>query len=163
MKTSVHAFEKPSHSSWLMWTATTFGSLALLTIGLAALLNFGTTQSQAAVTVTNCTEEAFRSALAVGGTISFTGSCSITLTGLVNIATNTYIETGGNAVTISGGNTNRIFTVASNVNFTITGLTLSNGRSTNGGAIFISNNATVQLTNCTLSANNAVEIGRAHV
>jgi hypothetical protein len=155
MKPPVHAFEKQSSSPRLAWTPRKFGSFSFLAIGLAALFNFGTAESQAAGTVTNCTEEAFRFALTGGGSISFTGNCSLTLTGSVNIAANTSIETGSNVVTLSGGDTNRIFTVASNVSFSITGLTLRNGRSTNGGALLIANNATVQLTNCTLSANNA--------
>ena len=130
--------------------------LGLLVIVLAAAIGFGAMPIRAAGVVADCTDQAFRSALAGGGIINFTSACSITLTGTVTIASNTTILTSGSGVILSGGDSNRIFTVSPGVVFNMNGLTLSNGRSTNGGAIYIGTNATVQLTNCTLTANNAI-------
>ncbi len=153
MKTSVHALEKQSRLTLMHRTSRQLGLLAVV---LAVAFDFGTMPIQAAGVVADCTDQAFRAALAGGGTINFTSACSITLTGTVIIASNTTILTSGNVVTLSGGDSNRIFTVSPGVVFNMNGLTLSNGRSTNGGAIYISTNATVQLTNCTLTANKAI-------
>ena len=133
--------------------------LCLLAATILSIFHFSAPSLHAAGTVTDCTDEAFRVALDGGGIINFTSACSITLTGVIPITTNTTILTSGNAVTLSGDNTNRIFSVSAGVVFNMNGLTLSNGRSTNGGAIYIGTNATVQLTNCTLTANNAVGLG----
>ena len=158
MKLSVCDFAKLSCKCSLGTTSQTGRRLGSLALSLATLLHFTAIDLRAAGVVTNCTDQAFRSAIAGGGAINFTGTCSITLTGSVSIVANTTIDTGGNIVTLSGGDSVRLFTVASNINLALTGLTLSNGRSTNGGAIFINTNATVQLTNCILTANNAIGV-----
>lgn len=118
-------------------------------------MDFGSMLFRVLGTVNNCRDKAFRAALSGLGLVGFTGNRSITLNGTVNIASNTTILTSGNAVTLAGDNTNRMFTVSSGVVFTMTGLTLTGGRNNNGGAIYISTNATVQLTNCNLTANSA--------
>ncbi len=159
MKISFRDFDKQHDRSQSLLSPRTFHRLCSLAVASLAIFHFGTPNLHAAGTVTNCTDEAFRSALNGGGIINFTSACSITLTGTVSVISNTTILTSGNAVTLSGGDAVRIFTVASNINLSLTGVTLSNGRSTNGGAIYISTNATVQLTNCTLTANNAIGVG----
>lgn len=111
---------------------------------------------RADVVVTNCGEAELVAAVAAGGLVAFSGSCNLTLTAPINIAADTILDGNGQTVTVSGGNSNRIFNVASGVNLTIRGLTLSNGTSTNGGALFIASGATVQLTNCTFSSNRAI-------
>src|SRR5438093_22441 len=115
------------------------------------------TPARAQVTVvTNCTELAFTNALAAGGIVTFTQDCSgITLTAPIIISTDTTIDTGGHSVHING-NQLLVFTVTNAAHFTNVGLTITGGRGTNGGALCINSNATVLLTNCTFSGNNAV-------
>lgn len=130
----------------------------LIVAGLLCLLN----AAPGAGIVTDCTENAFRLALTNGGSVTFTGSCSLTLTQQIIITADTVIDTGGNSVSLSGGNSNRIFVVNSGVTLRLAGLTLANGRSTNGGALYINTNAIVSLTNCTLTANTAAGISGNH-
>ncbi len=93
--------------------------------------------------------------------------------GTIYIAQGTYYESGININTnmtiigesqqntiINGTNSgNSIFTIASGVNATIINLTLTQGQSNNGGAIY--NNGTLTVTNCTLTdtANSSVAGG----
>ena len=87
--------------------------------------------------------------------------------GTIYIAQGTYYESGININTnmtiigesqqntiINGTNSgNSIFTIASGVNATLINLTLTQGQSSNGGAIY--NNGTLSVTNCTLTDNTA--------
>jgi len=61
------------------------------------------------------------------------------------------------ALSFSGGNSSGVFTIASGVTATLTGLTISGGSATSGGAI--DNSGTVNLINDTLSGNSAATGG----
>jgi predicted outer membrane repeat protein len=65
---------------------------------------------------------------------------------------------GASQLTISGGNTSRVFEVdGSSTNVILSGLTITQGSATVGGAIY--NNGTLTITNSTLSGNSAVDGG----
>src|SRR6516164_4142313 len=79
-------------------------------------------------TVNNLTQAELEAALAGGGTVLFGASGTVTLTNTIAVALNSTLDANSNAVVISGGNAVRLFQVASNVNFSIKGLTLADGR-----------------------------------
>jgi len=137
---------------------------ARIITGLLILLGLSQETVRAEGVVTNCTTEAFRAALTGGGTVTFTNNCSLTLTQGVRIASDTTIDGGANNVTISGPSaTNvagvRLFLVNPGVTLTLLNLTLSNGRRTNGGAIF--NQGNLVAIDCTFSSNKANGISGA--
>jgi predicted outer membrane repeat protein len=141
----------------------------LATLLIATLLAFTglelfQPQVLAATNLTDCTEQGLKNALAVGGSITFGCSGTITLTttpsaGIV-IATNTSLDATGQNVTINGANNKRIFTVNLAVSFSLKGLTLTGGKTGGteaGGAI--NNNGTLSLTKVTISNSSANEGG----
>jgi hypothetical protein len=105
--------------------------------------------------VTNCTESDLRAAMAVGGTVSFACDGTITLTSTIANTADTTLDGSGHQIAISGGGNVRVFFVASNVTFTILNLTILNGVSTNGGAIYNAGGI-VNGTNCTFSVNTVI-------
>lgn len=105
--------------------------------------------------VSPCTEASLNAALAGGGTVTFACAGTITLTTTKVVSVNTILNADGYNVTLSGGSNTRLFYVNTNVNLTIDGLKLVNGRSTNGGAIF-NNGGTVKATNSLFAFHSAV-------
>ncbi len=88
---------------------------------------------------------------AVARTVSLTGGEILINTSL------TINGPGANLLTLSGNNTNRVFRVASGgLNVSISGVTISNGRSDYGGGIIASSNLT--LAACSI-INNAASAG----
>ncbi len=106
----------------------------------------------AAGTVTVCNEANLDAALSGGGTVTFACDGTITITTTKSISANTILDAAGRTVSISGNNTVRLFTVNPAVNFSVHNLTLANGRSTNGGAIY--NSGTLVVSNCIFSGNS---------
>ncbi|MBH8564824.1 cadherin-like domain-containing protein [Nostoc sp. CENA67] len=98
-------------------------------------------------------------------TITFAGSVftdatpdTITLTsGELVITDDVTIQgTGANQLTVSGNNASRVFNISnSGTDATIDALTIANGNSINGGGILINSNASLVLTNSTISNNNS--------
>ena len=106
-------------------------------------------------TPASCTEAAFNTALSGGGTITFNcgaGSKTILLTTEKTITQNTTIN-GGKKITLSAGGGRRIFLVSSGVSFNLTNLSLTQGKSILGGAIY--NDGNMAITNSTIFSNNA--------
>ncbi|MGH7967119.1 MAG: hypothetical protein ACREIC_00170, partial [Limisphaerales bacterium] len=100
--------------------------------------------------VTNCSEVSLRSALAGGGAVVFGSDCSITLAAPIVIGPGTTtIDAAGHNVTLSGNNSVSLLRV--NGTLTLIGLMLTNGKNTNGGALYINPGAVVVATNCTFS------------
>ena len=93
-----------------------------------------------------------------------TGGNTITLNsanGPLAITTNiTIAGPGSSQLTVSGGNAVGVFTVGSSLTVTISGLTISNGKATNGGGIYI-NNGHLTVENCTFTGNQASSDGGA--
>src|SRR6266478_1465617 len=113
-----------------------------------------TVAAQGGGTVTSYTEAALRTALTGGGTVKFACNGTITLTSPIIIsAADTVLDGTGHTVTISGNNAVQLFNV-DYYTLSLVNLTLANGRSDNGGAIY--NSGFVIASNCTLTGNNAV-------
>jgi len=154
---------------------------ALLLVGLliaalrptplrAATIQVTTLQDETSSPATCSLREAIQSAttnLAVGGcpagstspdTITFapavTGTISLTL-GTLNIGSGvlTIDGPGAAALTISGGGAAQLLNVAAGAQLTLEGLTLANGQSVSGGAVF--NQGTLTITSSILSGNTA--------
>ena len=111
--------------------------------------------------VTNSTEAALRSALAQGGTVGFAGDATIALTGAIAVAQNTLLDAGSHRVTISGNSLTTVFYVNPGITLTLARLTIADGLSTNGGAIYV-DGGTVNATNCVFLNNAAAGAGGAN-
>lgn len=85
--------------------------------------------------VAKCDESDLRTAIAAGGTVSFSCDGIITLTESILITNSTVLDGGGRMVTIRGNGTNRLFTVNSNGTLIARHLVLSDGIAIKGGAI----------------------------
>lgn len=130
---------------------------------LVALLLLGGQSVRADRVITNITADALEEALGTApgsddlNVITFAASGTITLTKQFVIRENTEINAGSNTVTIQGGSSTndatRFFNVRTGITLRVMGLTFSNGRSTNGGAIY--NRGTFIASNCTFSGNVA--------
>jgi hypothetical protein len=81
---------------------------------------------------------------------------TITLTmGVLGIGNNVAIMgPGPNTLTISGNNTSQVFMVNHSI-VSLSGLTIANGASIDGGGILNENGSTLTVTNCTFSGNSA--------
>jgi hypothetical protein len=119
----------------------------------AGLIN--STVARAATNVTDCTEDAFRSALALGGSVIFTNDCSITLSDTITITNNVVINGYGHTVTISGGDGVRIFTVQPGFTLVLANLILTGGYSSDGGALYVTAGGSAWITNCLFIGNTA--------
>src|SRR5882672_4127382 len=105
--------------------------------------------------VFDCTEDSLRVALA-SGIATFTEDCEILLTDTILIDADFMMDTQGHNVTINGQNLVSLFSIT-NASFQAFGISFINGRSeTNGGALYIDEDSTVVLSNCTFSGNVAI-------
>jgi len=95
----------------------------------------------------------FLAALNGGGTVTFNCNGTIVLTNTITITTDTVLVGRTNQV-LSAGNHFRIFNVNTNVTLTLLNLTLSDGMTNIGGAIY--NQGTVMASNCTFGGNAAL-------
>ena len=103
-------------------------------------------------TVTSCTESSLDAALNGGGLVNFACDGIITITTTKNISADTILDATGHTVTISANNASRLFYVSAAVNFLVYNLSLANGTSTNGGAIY--NSGTLVISNSVFSGNS---------
>jgi hypothetical protein len=95
-------------------------------------------------------------ALQGGGEVIFANDCDIILSASIEITEDTTIDATDFDVSLSGSNAVRIFYVRAPAALTLTHLTLTGGRETNGGAIYIEPGASVRLENCLLMGNAAM-------
>jgi hypothetical protein len=149
---AIDAAERPDRAvltpQFLLW-ARALGAVVALAFAWPS-------QGKADAVVTDCTPQALAIALVQGGQVTFTQACTITLNQAIPIIKPATLDASGFAVTISGGNQVQLFNVATGItNFTLTGLTLTGGQATNGGAVYINPQATVMLNNCIFTTNSA--------
>ena len=104
--------------------------------------------------VTNLATDDVRGAIERGGTVTFACDGVLVLSNTIPIANDVCLDASGHAVTLSGNNTTRIFSVSSGTLLTLTNVTLANGRSTGGGAIY--NEGTVVAQDCRFLNNLAI-------
>src|SRR4029077_1011624 len=72
-------------------------------------------------------EASLRAPLAGGGAVTFACDGTITLASTVAITNDTSLDASGHSIVISGGSIVRLFTVKSNLTFTLRTLTLARG------------------------------------
>src|SRR5690349_5217731 len=101
----------------------------VLILGLVQVLAPVTGCSQIQV----CTSAALSQALAAGGQVSFGCDGQIDLTSPLIISKDTELDASGHLVVLSGSGMTNMFQVAPTVRFTLRGMVLVNGVSTNGG------------------------------
>jgi hypothetical protein len=139
---------------------------------------YGGSSNSATLTITNgcvgtnvitvASEAALRNAIAIGGLVRCCFNGTITLSNTIIVTRDVTLDAHNRSVVISGNNSNRIFNVASGVNFSATNLVLANGRHVGqngqaaqngfpgqGGAIY-SVGGTVQLVSCALLSNSVI-------
>jgi hypothetical protein len=110
------------------------------------------------------TESNLRTAVAAGGTITFTGSGVIGLNAPIAVTVNTTIDAAGNNITIDGQGKTNLFRVENGVQFTLRNLTLANGlakgpdgsRAVKYGAAIQSDGGLVAAENVVFTNNLAV-------
>jgi hypothetical protein len=105
------------------------------------------------IVVTN-SEAALLAAMTGGGTITFACDGTITLASTLNIVNDTTLDGSGRQVTISGNSTVRVFSIATNVHFTVVNVTIADGASLGGSAI-LNLGGTVNLSGVTFRSNTA--------
>jgi len=97
-----------------------------------------------------------------GDTINFApwlhGTLTLTSGDLPISASVTIDGPGANQLAISGHNSYRIFDVSGSASVNVGGLTLRDGRATSGGGILLEGSASLSLSNCTLSDNEALGV-----
>src|SRR5215471_14185997 len=110
-------------------------------------------------TVTNLLDHgtgSLRDAIAAGGTVDFQAGLSGTISLASTLAVNKQVNIvgpGAGVITVSGQNTVEDFSVAANVNATISGLTIANGYAFEGGGISADFGSDLSLTDCVVSGN----------
>ena len=109
----------------------------------------------------DCDVASLRRAVEFGGYYSFQCDATIVVTNSMNVTNDLYLDAGGHAVTISGGGSHRMFQVNSNVHFSLTELTLTDGKADRGGAIF-NEGGVLDLRQVTFRGNQAVALGNAN-
>jgi hypothetical protein len=138
------------------------GSLAGAAFAAALALAAALPCAAATLTVTSTADDGtagtLRHALANAAdddTIDITATGTIALTGgeLVVDKDLTITGPGQDQLTVSGKQASRVFYIKWGTAVTISGLTITNGMATKGGAIF--NEGALKLTDCTLSGNTA--------
>lgn len=110
--------------------------------------------ARAGGSVTDCTFEQFYTAVFGGGTVRLLCSGQIDFPFQITISADTTIASEGTTPTLSGGGATRLFTVSTGVHLTLVGVTLANGKSTNGGAVF-NEGGVVVASNCVFRGNTA--------
>jgi hypothetical protein len=103
--------------------------------------------------VQSCSREALSQALSAGGLVSFGCNGRIDFTSPMVISADAELDAADHDVVLSGGLVTSLFRVNAGVRFTLRGLVLADGFSTNGGAIFSA--GTLDLDRCTFSNNIA--------
>jgi len=107
------------------------------------------------VTLTDCSLAALSAVVAEGGTILFDCSGTNVFTQPIAVTKDTVLDANGHRVVFSGStNDTQLFRVQPGVTFTLKGITLWNGRHTNGGAIY--NGGKLVVTDCVFSNNLAL-------
>jgi hypothetical protein len=114
---------------------------------------FSTTPVPTNLVVTNLATDDVRGAIERGGTVLFNCDGVVVLSNHIEVVNDVIFDASGHSITFSGSNATRIFKVLPGTALTLTNITLVNGRSTNGGAIY--NEGTVVAHDCRFYSNVA--------
>ena len=100
---------------------------------LALLLGWQTMAwCQTAVTLTNASLFSLQAALASGGAVVLAFDGTITAAMPLQILQDTVVDASGHQVTLDGSNSTALFYVGPGVHFSVTNLTIANGKSLGG-------------------------------
>jgi len=102
-------------------------------------------------------ETALREAMAGGGTVTFACDGTITLASTITNVIDTVLDGSGHQVTISGNRAVRVFSVTTNVHFSVVNLTIADGTSLGGSAI-LNLGGIVDLNGVAICSNTAASI-----
>jgi hypothetical protein len=116
---------------------------------------FTTTPPPTNTVVTNLLTQDVLGAIQRGGTVKFQTDGTLVLSNQLGISSDVCLDATGHSVVLSGGNSNRIFSVGPGVALCLTNLTLANGRSANGAAIY-NDHGTVRGQQCVFLNNTAL-------
>jgi hypothetical protein len=105
---------------------------------------------------------ALREAMTGGGTVTFACDGTITLASTITNVNDTVLDGSGRQVTISGNNGVRVFSVATNVHFSVVNLTIADGTSSGGSAI-LNLGGIVNLTGVTFRSNSVAIFNRGGI
>lgn len=124
----------------------------LLTSALALCLQ----TAHAATVVEDCTQASLLSAIAQDSEVLFDDACTITISNQIVITRDTVIDGAGLDVTLTAGGTNRLFQVRRGATLTLSGLRLTSGKASVGGAIYVLSGGSAVVTNCWFESNQAI-------
>ena len=102
-------------------------------------------------------EIALREAMTGGGTVTFACDGTITLASTITNVSDTVLDGSGHQVTISGNRAVRVFSVTTNVHFSVVNLTIADGTSLGGSAI-LNLGGIVNLNGVAICSNTAASI-----
>ncbi len=133
--------------------------LAAILVLLALTLPAAPAHAAGAVTV--CDEAHLKTALAGGGTVTFSCSGTVVLTSTITIAANTTIDGAGQTVTISGNHAVRVFVLNSGISLSLNNLMVAYGTvaGTDDGGGILSSGGLLTANNTTFYGNSAGEGG----
>jgi len=127
----------------------------LALIGAALLTLFAAVKARADASVSTCTEGALRDAIAIGGVVTFEVDCTFTLSDVILITTNVTLDASGQSITISGNSSTPLFRVAAHGSLELDGLTLTDGQSETGGAVYVEASGSLTASECIFMGNHA--------
>jgi len=128
--------------------------------GALALATLLPATARADAVLNECTQPALETALAAGGRITVNCDGTLVISNTVIVSTNAFVDATGHRLTIAsltGTNAVRLFTVNTGASLALINMTLTGGRSTNGGAIY-NNRGFLTLEGCVLSNNIALGV-----
>lgn len=103
--------------------------------------------------VGGCSVADLRSALAQGGTVTFTQDCAITFAGPIIVTNRVKLQGNGYSITLNGGGHSRLFIVEPGADFSLAALTLTAGKAAAGAGLYIKAGGVVTASNCIFSAH----------
>jgi hypothetical protein len=106
--------------------------------------------------VEDCTEQDLRVALEGGGEVLFADDCSITISNTIIIDEPDVIIDGGEFSITFRGTTNRLFEVRPGATLTLLNVSLTDGQSTNGAAVYVHSTGSLLASNCVFTGNEAI-------
>jgi predicted outer membrane repeat protein len=131
---------------------------AAVAAGVVTLL-LGGAVARAGTTITSgtCDQSHLQAALDTGGAVTFSDDCTIDLSSALHLTTGVTIDGSGHTVVLDGQNSVKILqdNGSGSPSYSLVDLTLRNGSSTTGGAIFLSATHTLTVNGCDFANNHS--------